>query len=127
MLLQMPIWIALYRMLYSSVELYQTTFIPGWIDDMSFRDPYYIMPIVLGATMFLQQKLSPTSADSQQAKMMMYAMPVFFTFIMLYLPAGLVLYIFVNSLLSIGHQLVYNKITGPPNASGPKTKEAKAT
>jgi len=127
MLLQMPIWIALYRMLYSSVELYQTTFIPGWIDDMSFRDPYYIMPIVLGATMFLQQKLSPTSADSQQAKMMMYAMPVFFTFIMLYLPAGLVLYIFVNSLLSIGHQLVYNKMTGPPNASGPKTKDAKAT
>ncbi|MBW1807984.1 MAG: membrane protein insertase YidC [Deltaproteobacteria bacterium] len=127
MLLQMPIWIALYRMLYSSVELYQTTFIRGWIDDMSFRDPYYIMPIVLGATMFLQQKLSPTSADSQQAKMMMYAMPVFFTFIMLYLPAGLVLYIFVNSLLSIGHQLVYNRMTGPPGAPGPKTKEAKAT
>ena len=109
MLLQMPIWIALYRMLYSSVELYQTPFIAGWIDDLSWRDPYFIMPIVLGLAMFLQQKLSPTSVDSQQAKMMMYAMPVFMTFIMLYLPSGLVLYIFVNSLLSIGHQLLLNR------------------
>ncbi|RME27797.1 MAG: membrane protein insertase YidC [Deltaproteobacteria bacterium] len=112
MLLQMPIWFALYRMLYSSVELYQAPFIAGWIDDLSFRDPYFIMPIVLGATMFLQQRLTPTAADTQQAKIMMYAMPVFFTFIMLYLPSGLVLYIFVNSLLSIGHQMLYNRMTG---------------
>jgi YidC/Oxa1 family membrane protein insertase len=127
LLLQMPIWIALYRMLYSAVELYQTPFIPGWIDDMSFRDPYYIMPIVMGLSMFLQQKLSPTSADTQQAKMMLYAMPIFFTFIMLYLPSGLVLYIFVNSILSIAHQLIYNKMTDktPPGA-GAKTKEAQA-
>ncbi len=111
MLLQMPIWFALYRMLYSSIELYQMPFISGWIDDLSYRDPYFIMPIVLGVAMFLQQKLSPTTADSQQAKMMMYAMPVFFTFIMLYLPSGLVLYIFINSLLSIGHQLLYNRMT----------------
>ncbi len=116
MLLQMPIWIALYRMLYSSVELYQTPFIRGWIDDMSYRDPYFIMPVVLGATMFLQQKMTPTSADSQQAKMMMYTMPIFFTFIMLYLPAGLVLYIFVNSLLAIAHQVVYNRMTEPKKA-----------
>ncbi len=110
MLLQMPIWIALYRMLYSSVELYQAPFIAGWLGDLSYRDPYYILPIVLGGTMFLQQWLSPTSADSQQAKMMLYIMPAFFTFIMLYLPSGLVLYIFVNSLLSIAHQLIYNKM-----------------
>ena len=127
LLLQMPIWIALYRMLYSAVELYQTPFIPGWIDDMSFRDPYYIMPIVMGLSMFLQQKLSPTSADTQQAKMMLYAMPIFFTFIMLYLPSGLVLYIFVNSILSIAHQLIYNKMTDkPPPGTGAKTKEAQA-
>lgn len=111
MLLQMPIWFALYRMLYSSIELYQMPFIKGWIDDLSYRDPYFIMPIVLGLAMFLQQKLSPTTADSQQAKMMMYAMPIFMTFIMLYLPSGLVLYIFINSLLSIGHQLIYNRMT----------------
>jgi YidC/Oxa1 family membrane protein insertase len=109
MLLQMPIWIALYRMLYSSVELYQAPFISGWLSDLSYRDPYFILPVVLGGTMFVQQWLSPTSADSQQAKMMLYIMPAFFTFIMLYLPSGLVLYIFVNSLLSIGHQLYYNK------------------
>ena len=109
MLLQMPIWIALYRMLYSSVELYQAPFIPGWLMDLSYRDPYFILPIMLGGMMFLQQWLSPTAADSQQAKMMLYIMPGFFTFIMLYLPSGLVLYIFVNSALSIVHQLVYNK------------------
>ncbi len=119
MMMQMPIWIALYRMLYSSVELYQAPFIPGWLNDLSYRDPYFIMPIVLGATMFLQQKLSPTSVDSQQAKMMMYMMPAFFTFIMLYLPSGLVLYIFVNSVLSITHQLIYNHIKGSPTAGMP--------
>ncbi len=123
MLLQMPIWIALYRMLYSSVELYQAPFIPGWLGDLSYRDPYFILPIILGGTMFLQQKLSPTSADSQQAKMMLYIMPAFFTFIMLYLPSGLVLYIFVNSGLSIAHQLYYNKklknkpVAQPPPAT----------
>lgn len=126
LLLQMPIWIALYRMLYSAVELYQTSFIPGWIDDLSFRDPYYIMPIVMGVSMFLQQRLSPTSADTQQAKMMLYAMPIFFTFIMLYLPSGLVLYIFVNSMLSIGHQLIYNRMTGTPIGSQPGAKEKRA-
>ncbi len=114
MLLQMPIWIALYRMLYSSVELYQAPFIKGWLSDLSFRDPYFIMPIVLGATMFLQQKLSPTAADTQQAKMMLYMMPAFFTFIMLYLPSGLVLYIFVNSVLSIAHQWTYNRMKNKP-------------
>jgi YidC/Oxa1 family membrane protein insertase len=126
MLLQMPIWIALYRMLYSAVELYQTSFIPGWIDDLSYRDPYYIMPIVMGLSMFLQQKLSPTSADTQQAKMMLYAMPIFFTFIMLYLPSGLVLYIFVNSILSIGHQLLYNKMNRAPAGTSAGAKETRA-
>jgi len=123
MLLQMPIWIALYQMLYSSIELYQTAFITGWIDDLSYRDPYFIMPIVLGLAMFLQQKLSPTSVDTQQAKMMMYGMPIFFTFIMLYLPSGLVLYIFVNSLLSIGHQLLYNRMTDSNPQSQQKSKK----
>ncbi len=111
MLLQMPIWIALYRMLYSSVELYQAPFIPGWLSDLSFKDPYYILPVVLGAAMFLQQHMSPTSADSQQAKMMKYLMPAFMTFIMINLPSGLVLYILINSVLSIFHQMYYNKKT----------------
>jgi YidC/Oxa1 family membrane protein insertase len=103
MLLQMPIWIALYRMLANSVELYRTPLIL-WISDMSQPDPYFVLPLVLGASMFLQQKLTPTTADSQQAKMMMYMMPIMFTFFMLMLPAGLNLYILVNTLLTIAQQ-----------------------
>ncbi|NMB75997.1 MAG: membrane protein insertase YidC [Myxococcales bacterium] len=111
MLLQMPIWIALYRTLYSSVELYQSAFIPGWIDDLSYRDPLFILPIAMGVGMFLQQKFTPTTADPAQAKMMLYMMPALFTFLMLYLPAGLVLYIFVSSLLSIANQIWFNRRT----------------
>ncbi len=103
MLLQMPIWIALYRMLANSVELYRTPLIL-WINDMSQPDPYFVLPLVLGASMFLQQKLTPTTADSQQAKMMMYMMPIMFTFFMLMLPAGLNLYILVNTVLTIAQQ-----------------------
>jgi YidC/Oxa1 family membrane protein insertase len=103
MLLQMPIWIALYRMLANSVELYRTPLIL-WISDMSQPDPYFVLPLVLGASMFLQQKLTPTTADSQQAKMMMYMMPIMFTFFMLMLPAGLNLYILVNTVLTIAQQ-----------------------
>lgn len=108
MLLQMPIWIALYRMLANSVELYHTPLIL-WIDDMSQPDPYYVLPLVLGGSMFLQQKLTPTTADSQQAKMMMYMMPIMFTFFMLMLPAGLNLYILVNTLLTIAQQKILYK------------------
>ncbi len=103
MMLQMPIWIALYRMLANSVELYRTPLIL-WISDMSQPDPYFVLPLVLGASMFLQQKLTPTTADSQQAKMMMYMMPIMFTFFMLMLPAGLNLYILVNTVLTITQQ-----------------------
>lgn len=103
MLLQMPIWISLYSMLARSVELYHTPFFL-WITDLSQRDPYFILPVVLGASMFLQQKLTPTTADSQQAKMMMYFMPVMFMGFMLFLPAGLNLYILVSTVLTIVQQ-----------------------
>ncbi len=109
MLLQMPIWFALYRMISSSVELYQEPFIPGWINDLSYRDPTFILPIILGGFMFLQQKMTPSSMDNQQAKMMLYIMPIFFTFIMLYLPSGLVLYILFSTALGILQQLFYNR------------------
>jgi len=124
LLLQMPIWIALYRMLYASVELYQVPFIPGWIDDLSYRDPLFILPVLMGASMFLQQKLTPPQpgTDPQQAKMMMYFMPIFFTFIMLMLPAGLTLYIFINAVLSIAHQLIYNRMTDRPALDVPAAK-----
>ncbi|MFH1436453.1 MAG: membrane protein insertase YidC [Pseudomonadota bacterium] len=108
MLLQMPIWIALYRMLAMCVELYHTPFIL-WIDDLSQRDPYFILPVALGASMFVQQKLTPTTTDSQQAKMMMYFMPLMFMGFMLFLPAGLNLYILVSTVLTIVQQKLLYK------------------
>ncbi len=111
MLLQMPIWIALYNTLFYAVELYQAPFISGWIDDLSLKDPFFIMPVVLGASMFLQQKMSPTTGmDEVQAKMLKIFMPIFFTAIMLFLPSGLTLYILINTGISILHQwIVYNQ------------------
>ncbi|MCX7943833.1 MAG: membrane protein insertase YidC [Deltaproteobacteria bacterium] len=119
-ILQMPIWFALYRMLSNSVELYQAVFIPGWINDLSSKDPYYILPILLGVGTYLQQKITPTTMDSTQAKIMLYFMPAFLTFIMISLPSGLTLYIFVSSLLSIIHQVYMNKKSNL-NKSQPKS------
>ena len=111
MLIQMPIWFALYRTLYSSVELYQAP-LALWIHDLSARDPYYVLPVLLGGVMFVQQKLSTTTMDNAQAKMMLYAMPAIFTVLMAFLPAGLVLYIFVSTILSIVHHLYLNRQRG---------------
>ncbi len=102
MLFQMPIWLALYAALQTSVELYREPFL--WIHDLTRYDPYYVLPLAMGASSFVMQKISPQPADSAQAKMLLYAMPICFTFIMLRLPAGLTLYILVNNLLSIGQQ-----------------------
>jgi len=103
MLLQMPIWIALYRTIYSSVDLYQAP-LGGWITDLSAPDPYFVMPLILGASMFVQQRLTPTTMDSAQAKMMQYIMPIMFTVFMLFLPSGLNLYILINTLLTMLQQ-----------------------
>ena len=108
MLLQMPIWIALYRTIYSSVELYQAP-LGGWIQDLSAADPYFVLPVVLGASMFAQQKLTPTTMDSAQAKMMLYMMPIMFTVFMLFLPSGLNLYILVNTFLTMLQQYYLRK------------------
>ncbi|MBM4356100.1 MAG: membrane protein insertase YidC, partial [Deltaproteobacteria bacterium] len=112
MLLQMPIWIALYRTIYSAVDLYQAP-LGLWITDLSAPDPYFVLPLVLGASMFLQQKLTPTTMDSAQAKMMLYIMPVMFTVFMLFLPSGLNLYILVNTILSLGQQYYLRKKLSP--------------
>jgi YidC/Oxa1 family membrane protein insertase len=108
LLLQMPIWIALYRTIYSSVEIYQQPFV-GWIDDLTAQDPYYVLPLLLGAVMFIQQRMAPSTGDSATMKMMQYGMPILFTGMMLFLPAGLVLYIFVNTILSILQQWLIKK------------------
>ena len=103
MLLQMPIWIALYRTIYASVDLFQAP-MGLWITDMTQPDPYFVMPVVLGGLMFLQQKMTPTTMDNAQAKMMLYAMPIMFGVFSLFLPSALNLYILVNTILSIGQQ-----------------------
>jgi YidC/Oxa1 family membrane protein insertase len=110
MLLQMPIWIALYRTIYGAVDLYQAPLFL-WIQDLSAHDPYFIMPVVMGALMFAQQKMMPTAGDPAQAKMMLWMMPIMFTSFMLFLPSGLVFYILVNTLLSIAHQVFVNRET----------------
>jgi len=102
MVLQIPVFIALYEVLYVAIELRHAPFFL-WITDLSAKDPYYITPILMGATMFLQQKMTPTSVDPAQQKIMML-MPIIFTFMFLSFPAGLVLYWLVNNVLSIGQQ-----------------------
>lgn len=119
MLIQMPIWLALYTTLQTSVDLYNEPFIAGWISDLTSKDPYYILPLAMGATMFVTQKMQPMQMEAAQQKMMLYFMPAFFTFIMLNLPAGLTLYIFTNNLLSIAQQLFLRKTMGMPLTGAP--------
>jgi YidC/Oxa1 family membrane protein insertase len=120
MLLQLPVFIALYQVLSQSIELYQAPFML-WINDLSVKDPLYVLPVLMGATMFLQQKLTPTTMDPQQAKIMMW-MPVIFSFFMLSLPSGLTLYIFVSTLFGVVQQMILMRDKNPV----PSVKEAKA-
>ncbi|MBU0455799.1 MAG: membrane protein insertase YidC [Pseudomonadota bacterium] len=101
-LIQIPVFLALYWVLLSSVELRQAPFI-FWIHDLSAKDPYYILPVLMGISMFVQQKLSPAPADPTQAKVMMF-LPVMFTVFFLNFPSGLVLYWLVNNVLSVAQQ-----------------------
>ncbi len=101
-LVQIPVFIALYWMLLESVELRQAPFM-FWINDLSIKDPYYVLPILMGASMFVQQKLNPTPPDPIQAKIMM-GLPFVFTVMFLWFPSGLVLYWLVNNILSIAQQ-----------------------
>ena len=106
-LVQIPVFIALYWVLLESVELRQASFI-GWLDDLSLHDPYFVLPVLMGVTMLIQQRLNPTPPDPMQAKIMM-ALPFVFTFFFLFFPSGLVLYWFVNNVLSIIQQWVITK------------------
>lgn len=101
-IVQIPVFIALYYVLLECVELRQAPFV-WWIQDLSAKDPYYVLPLIMGASMFVQQRLNPAPPDPIQAKVMMF-MPVFFTFLFLQFPSGLVLYWVVNNLLSILQQ-----------------------
>ena len=107
MIVQMPVFIALYWVLLESVELRHAPFML-WLTDLSVRDPYFILPLLMGATMYLQTSLSPAPADPMQAKVMKL-MPVMMTGIFLFFPAGLVLYWFVNAALGIMQQWYINR------------------
>ena len=109
LLLQMPVYIALYRTINMSVELFNQPLF-GWITDLTAKDPYYVLPLVLGGVMFAQQKVTPQAGgDPTQQKMMLYFMPVLFTAMMLQLPSGLTLYILANTLLSVLQTVYVNR------------------
>ncbi|MGO1687974.1 MAG: membrane protein insertase YidC [Psychrobacter sp.] len=106
-LMQMPIFLALYWVLVESVELRHAPWIL-WIQDLSAMDPWFILPLIMGASMFVQQQLNPQPADPMQAKVMKF-LPIIFTVFMLFFPAGLVLYWTVNNLFSMTQQYIVNK------------------
>ncbi len=107
MILPMPVFIALYWVLMESVELRHSPFF-FWINDLSVKDPWFVLPFIMGVSMYFMQKLNPAPADPTQAKVMQM-MPIFFTFMFLWFPAGLVLYWVVNNLLSMTQQYIITK------------------
>jgi YidC/Oxa1 family membrane protein insertase len=107
MLVQIPFFIALYWVLLESVELRQAPWIL-WLDDLSIKDPFFVLPLIMGVSMFVQQKLNPPPPDPMQAKILMF-LPVVFTVMFAFFPSGLVLYWVVNNLLSIAQQWVITK------------------
>jgi len=107
-LVQIPVFIALYWMLLESVEMRQAPFML-WINDLSTKDPYFVLPVLMGATMLIQHKLNPTPLDPIQARVMMI-LPIAFTFFFMFFPAGLVLYWVVNNTLSIAQQWYITRV-----------------
>jgi YidC/Oxa1 family membrane protein insertase len=128
MLLTLPVLFAFYSLLSAAIEIRGEPFI-WWIKDLSAHDPYYVTPILMGASQFVQQRMTPTGGDPAQQKMMMM-MPLVFTFMFLWMPSGLTVYWFFSNLLAIGQQYITNKMVGPPNTPRPpaerrlKTKPA---
>jgi YidC/Oxa1 family membrane protein insertase len=108
MFLQMPIFFALFQVLNSSIELKGAPFI-FWLKDLSVRDPYYILPILTGISMFFQQRIMSPATQDEQQKMMSYMMPIFITFIFLTLPSGLTLYFFTYNILMLFVQTIIQK------------------
>jgi YidC/Oxa1 family membrane protein insertase len=112
MLFTMPVLLAFYSLLSMSIELRGAPFI-GWLRDLSAADPFYVLPLLMGVTMFWQQKITPSAADPTQQRIMMI-MPVMFTAMMAFSPSGVVLYWFVSNLWAIGQQYFTNWLIGPP-------------
>jgi YidC/Oxa1 family membrane protein insertase len=133
-LASMPVWFALYTTLQTAVELYNIPFL--WFPDLSEPDPYFVLPFVIGGTSFFQQKLMPMQGDPAQQKMLLYFMPAMFTVFMLFLPAGLGVYMFTNGVLGILQQQAVEwhvrrtarraRSGEPPSDIGVKIKEESA-
>lgn len=107
MLLQLPIFFAFYRVLSESIVMYQAPFVL-WIYDLSLKDQFYVLPILMGLTMFIQQKLTPTNLEPMQQKVMLF-MPLIFSVFMISLPSALTLYIFVSTLFGVLQQYLFTK------------------
>ncbi len=107
MVLQMPVFVALFNILYMTIDLRQAP-LGLWITDLSVQDPYYILPIIMGISMVVMQKIQPTTMDPTQAKVMLM-LPAFMTFLFINFPAGLVLYWLTNNVLTIVQQFVTDR------------------
>ena len=129
MLLQIPVLFAFYNLLYAAVEIRHAPWIL-WIKDLSAWDPYFVLPIVMGASQFLQQKMTPAAGDPMQRRMFAL-MPVFFTFLFLKFPSGLVLYWLTNNVLGIGQQYMYKRMreakaeSAKKSSTGPRSDRGK--
>lgn len=116
MLIQLPVFFALYAVLGNSIELFHAPFF-GWVQDLSSKDPWYVFPVLMGGSMFLQQRMTPMAGMEPAQQKMMMLMPIVFTFIMLNLPSGLTVYIFLSTMLGILQQFLINRESkGVPSA-----------
>jgi YidC/Oxa1 family membrane protein insertase len=116
MLLQIPVFFAFYNVLSTAVELRHAPWFL-WIADLSVKDPYYVLPLVMGATQFVQQRMTPQAGDPMQRRIFQM-MPIVFTFLFLGFPSGLVLYWLVNNVLTIAQQGIYNHLKAREAAAG---------
>jgi YidC/Oxa1 family membrane protein insertase len=111
MLLTLPVLFAFYAMLSVAIELRGAPFV-GWIKDLSVYDPWFVTPVLMGLTQFLQTKMTPATGDPQQQKIMLF-MPLIFMTMFIWAPSGLVLYWTVSNLWAIGQQVITNRMIGP--------------
>ena len=109
-LVQLPVWAALFTTLRNSYELYGVPFTSHFLTDLTIKDPTYLLPVLLGVSQIITSRLQPPALDAAQQRMMVWFMPIFFTVIMLNYPAGLLLYIFTNNILTVAQQAVLRRL-----------------
>ena len=109
LVLQIPVFFAIYRVLLNSIELKGAEWI-WWVHDLAEMDPYFVLPILMGASMYLQQKITPNTMQDEMQKKIFQLLPIIFTFFFLWFPAGLTLYWFVNNVFTISQQFYINKM-----------------